>query len=330
MANVIIGIHGLGNKPDKRQLEHWWKQAMIEGLKTNSYKSILPKFELVYWADIRYDKPLSEYEEKSSPYFLEEVYTKGSDTFPTESHNTRKKLIDFIRRQMNHLLLNKDYSLNYSGISDALIAKYFKDLDAYYKEDCTPENASSCNVKDLINKRLTETLIKYKNDNIMLVSHSMGSIIAFEVLNFELTDSDISTFVTMGSPLGLPVIISKIAAEQKQISNEETHMNTPPPVSGHWYNFSDILDKVAFNYKLSDDFTDNKHRVSPVDFLVVNNYEIKGKKNPHKSFGYLRTAEFAKILNDFIAAEKLNFVQKVNRKVKQAVQYLKAERTNFR
>ena len=329
MANVIIGIHGLGNKPSEKQLEHWWRLAMIEGLKTNNYKSTLPKFELVYWADIRYDKPLDESEEKASPYALEEVYTKASGEFPEESRNTRIKVIDFIGKQMNHLLLNKDYSLNYSKISDSLISKYFKDLDAYYKENCTTENAALCNVKDLINKRLIQILNKYKNDKIMLVSHSMGSIIAFEVLNFELTDFNLHTFVTMGSPLGLPNVISKIAAEQKQVSKDETHMNTPPPVTGHWYNFSDILDKVAFNFKLADDFSENDRGIKPVDFLVVNNYEISGKRNPHKSFGYLRTPEFAKVLNDFILAEKLNFTQRVGRKIKQINHFIKAGLRNL-
>jgi len=41
MANIIIGIHGLGNKPPKPLLEHWWKLAMIEGLKTNNFNPAL-------------------------------------------------------------------------------------------------------------------------------------------------------------------------------------------------------------------------------------------------------------------------------------------------
>ena len=29
---VIIGIHGLANKPEKKYLEPWWKSAILEGL----------------------------------------------------------------------------------------------------------------------------------------------------------------------------------------------------------------------------------------------------------------------------------------------------------
>ena len=43
----------------------------------------------------------------------------------------------------------------------------------------------------------------------MLIAHSMGSIIGFDVLTFLATDIKINTFITIGSPLGLPVIIKQ-------------------------------------------------------------------------------------------------------------------------
>ena len=68
---------------------------------------------------------------------------------------------------------------------------------------------------------------------------------------------------------------------------------------------------------------ENKYRVIPIDFLVVNNYEINGKRNPHKSYGYLRTPEFSNILNDFIQTEKLTLKQKVFRSIIQIVTVIK-------
>ena len=85
MVNVIIGIHGLGNKPPKILLEHWWKLSMIEGLKQHGFQSVLPKFEMVYWAGIIYDKPLSESEKDvNSPLYNDEVYTKAPKDFPVK------------------------------------------------------------------------------------------------------------------------------------------------------------------------------------------------------------------------------------------------------
>ncbi len=312
MAIIIIGIHGLGNKPSKKILEKWWKLAMIEGLKTNGYNIALPKFKLVYWADIMYDKPQSISEKnEDSPEFLHEKYIKATGNFPIETHSTRKNIVDFIGKQLNRIFLNKDLSLNYSYITDAIVRKYFKDLDIYYKQNCTIENEKLCRVKDLIRMRLINMLEKYKTDKIMLVSHSMGSIIAFDVLNYQAPNIPIDTFVTAGSPLGFPVVMSKIAAEQKQMFPHEVSMLTPQSITKNWYNFSDILDKVALNYKLADDFKINKNGVFPIDFLVVNNYEINGKRNPHKSYGYLRTPEFAKVLFEFAYQENNAITKKI-------------------
>ena len=71
MKKVIIAIHGLGNKPPKNQLQEWGGMAIWEGLDLFGGKVRLPEFELVYWADLLYDKPKTEAEkDKESPYFL--------------------------------------------------------------------------------------------------------------------------------------------------------------------------------------------------------------------------------------------------------------------
>lgn len=327
MANVIIGIHGLDNKPSKDLLEKWWKEAMLEGLKKNGFSTSIPEFELVYWADILYDHPLSESTDNPE-YLLDEKYVEAPKVFEVESHSTRKKVVDFINRQLNQIFLNDDLSLNYSFITDTIVGKLFKDLDIYFNDDFPIENTNIPNAKELINQRLVQVLEQHKNDQIMLISHSMGSIIAYDVLNFRTSHIPINTFVTIGSPLGLPIIISKIAAEQMQ--KDVNHMCTPNVVTHHWYNFSDILDKVALNYNLNDDFSENSNAVKPIDFLVVNNYEINGIRNPHKSYGYLRTPEFSKVLNDFILSEKLTIKERINRIAVQLVKRIGIPKISFR
>ena len=317
MANVIIGIHGLGNKPPRRLLEHWWKLAMTEGLKTNNFDSVLSKFEMIYWADILYDKPLSKSDkDMNSAWYLDEPYVEASKEFPLENHQTRERIVDYLGQQLNNVFLNDDLSLNYSYITDTIVHRYFRDLEAYYTENQGEDKDQVKKAKDLIRERLVEMLDKYKNDDIMLISHSMGSIVAFDVLKFNSPHIEINTLITLGSPLGLPVVVAKIAAEHNQLYMDGMQIATPSAVLKNWYNFADILDKVAFNFKLADDFSENLQGIKPVDFLVVNNYEIDGIRNPHKSFGYLRTPEFSKVLHEFILAEQLTPFQMLVRKTK--------------
>ena len=289
---------------------------MLEGLQSYGFNTSISSFKLVYWADIFHDKPLDESEsDTESPYFLDERYTLASPQFETEDHNTRKKIVEFISRQLNRIFLNDDLTLNYKYITDIIVSKYFKELELYYSGGSAGVGDQPAIARDLIRERLISVLHEHRGDDIMLISHSMGSIVAFDVLTLIAPQICINTFITMGSPLGLPVVISKIAAEQSQITHVSNIVATPPGVIGKWYNFSDIMDKVALNYKLSDNFSENGYRVKPEDILVINTYEINGERNPHKSFGYLRTPEFANILNDFIISESLSMKEKAIRRI---------------
>jgi len=324
MANVIILIHGLGNKPSKTILENWWKKAMLEGLKKNGYKKILPKIEMVYWADILYKNPLDlSITDLEDPLYLDEKYTKGSSDFKTENHDTRTKIIDFLNKQINKIFLNDDYTLNYKYITDKIISNYFRDLEVYYQEKCTDERLYECHAKELIRKRLLETLEKYKNDEIMLIGHSMGSIIAYDTICFLAKHININTFITMGSPLGLPIVINRISSEQKKYKTEETKIRTPDNITKNWFNFSDVMDKVAFNFRLDDDFLENKIGIKPTDYMVVNNYVTNGESNPHKSYGYLRAKEFSKVLSEFISTEKITFKETIKQKTQVILKNIK-------
>jgi len=111
MGNVIIGIHGLGNKPKPLLLERWWKLAMVEGLRSLGYNSVLPEFKIAYWADILHEK-YQDPDEKDpdSPYYIDEKYVKAPENFPVENFSTRKKVMDFLRKQMNRLFVNEALS----------------------------------------------------------------------------------------------------------------------------------------------------------------------------------------------------------------------------
>lgn len=302
MALVIIGIHGLGNKPDKDTLKEWWQLSMLEGLENNGFKNDLPEFELVYWADIIHEKPLNKnIKDPDSPYYIDEVYKPSPENFAPAEKKLHKKLFRFLGNQLNKIFLNEDYTLKYSFLADYIVRKYFKSLEIYYKEECTTEEEKDCKVKEMIKQRLSNVLKKHKNDEIMLISHSMGSIIAYDVLSFFSPNVKIHSFVTIGSPLGLPLIVSKIAAQYKKNTKGKNEMITPYGVYGKWCNLYDILDRIVLNHKLALRYKSNYHSVEPEDFEVINDYHNQeNEHNPHKSYGYLRTRELAGILNDFI------------------------------
>ena len=310
MAKVIIGIHGLENKPPKEILQEWWELSMREGLKKTGKDFSFPKFELVYWADLLYEKPLDLNETNpDAPLYLEEKYYPANENIKKESHPIRKMILDWFDEAAENIFMNNDYTTNYSYISNVVIRKFFKDLEAYYENMQVKRNGTVLKVREEIRNRLAGILNKYKRDDIFLVAHSMGTIIAFDVLSFHHVRNKINTFVTMGSPLGIPFVRSRIAQEGKNVVSSNNKLLTPDNIK-RWYNFSDLEDSVAVNYALENDFDANKHKIKPVDYVVTNDYMAGNEKNPHKSFGYLRTPEFSNVLLEFIQRKEKGFIRR--------------------
>jgi len=75
ISKIIIGIHGLRNKPEEELLSDWWKRSILDGLNLNGCPVKDLKFELVYWADCIYPESLSITEKnRMSPLFLGSPY----------------------------------------------------------------------------------------------------------------------------------------------------------------------------------------------------------------------------------------------------------------
>lgn len=302
MKKILIVIHGLGNKPPKNLLCKWWLRSIHEGLnRIGKHRDKIP-FEMVYWADVFYPNPMTlDIHDPKDPLYLDEPYTKG-DVAVTDKNSTFKTILfQYIEDQLDKVFLNQDYSLNFSDVTDKVLQYYFSDLETYFTQDCLYSNNPKCTAKEEIRARLHKTISQYKGYKILLISHSMGSIVAFDVLSKFSNELNIDTFVTLGSPLGLPIIVERIFSEQKMTSHRLKRLYVPDCIWPHWYNLSDPEDKVALDHTLADDFAPNKKGLKAVDMLVNNDYEWNSIANPHKSYGYLRTIEMAAIIDDFLA-----------------------------
>jgi hypothetical protein len=303
MSKIILGIHGLGNKPPKRLLERWWKDSLKEGLRGIGRPRRFVRFRLVYWAHCLHPYPLDpNVRDKKHPLYIANPYIRARIGSKKRRSTLTKKVLDYIRRQLRKIMINEDLSINYTAVTDLIIRRYFSDLDIYYCKQCHDRNHCMRPAKEVIREELARMLRKYRRRDILLIGHSMGSIIAYDVLTYSVPDVSIHTLVTMGSPLGLPPIMIKILAEQGKKPKKHITSPTPENITTAWYNFADLRDRVATDYTLSDDYTSNSRHVRSVDTIVFNNYEHKGNSNPHTVYGYLRTPELAHVIDGFLSA----------------------------
>ncbi len=306
MAKVIIGIHGLANKPPKQEHRDGWIAAIQEGL---THLNLTPNFNPttqfidVYWANLMYKYPLHH----DTNFSFDDLYD-DEPYLPAKAGELKEYIDgwpDILREKMDEVIDNLSGLGHKSPLDKAisyLVAKKLQDLAFYY--DPGQKICDRAGMQDtaqrVLKNELKQILLAHHNDEILLLAHSMGSIIAYDVLR-DLGQSNpgfkVKHFVTLGSPLGLPYVQHRIKTERNG------DIRTPTVVTGQWTNIADHRDKVALDAHLKDDFGPNASNVQVVDDLVYNSYRDAtkaAKENPHKIFGYLRAPEVSRLIDNFL------------------------------
>lgn len=271
----IIFVHGLANKPEAEILKQGLYAAIKEGLEKNEgyiLKDNEVVFDSVYWANVMYSAPDAEYD-AYKPYDgnLRECKHRWYDAIQS---NWRAALDNIV-----------ESTAEFFDIRDKVLKAKLKDLHLYYTDD---------EKQDILRSRLFDTL--QNNDSgtkTILVAHSMGSIIAYDILRIlgrMETPFSLDHFVTIGSPLGMNLIKDHIRDEFGKVR--------VPSVVQAWTNMADKHDPVcAFDTHLSNDYERHTQTgVSVFDDIVYNSW---GGIN-HKSYGYLRCPELSRLIASFL------------------------------
>lgn len=148
-----------------------------------------------------------------------------------------------------------------TGVADFTIERYLKDVFLY---------VNNRNVQRAVDKIVEAELT---GEPTIAVGHSLGSVVGFNVLRAKRHDMSLSKYLTVGSPLGITAISSKLGV-----------IENPAP---SWYNAYDERDVVALNPLDATTF-DVRPRI------VNNNGVTNHTDNRHGIDGYLNDAEVAK------------------------------------
>jgi len=306
---VVIGIHGLANKPEESILTAWWIKALNDGMKKAQCGQIdATQFEMVYWRDLRYENHDLTPEPYQPPLDNVEQSLLKSDPVVDARH----VFTEFFGRAFE-VADSADWI---KEAKDKAMTKYVKDLGSYYTG--MPVEFGEHRGEEMrivVRDRLLDTLKSHQNKHILLVAHSMGSIIAYDVLA-DIEEGGlgikIEHFVTIGSPLGLSVVKSAIHNERGNLGRKVSKPTVPNSIKSSWLNHVDPKDPVGLDVKLKGDYA-NPNNITFEDSLVINDYAYElGPDHPdyksgadnvvhnsHKSYGYIRTEEFSKALCRF-------------------------------
>ena len=181
-------------------------------------------------------------------------------------------------------------------IPDKRIKASIQDTGRYFSN----HNDIACKIRDLQKQALREAA--ENNDRVLLIGHSMGSIIAYDSLwelqYLENIEDCVDTLLTIGSPLGMHYV-------QKHLSG--LNNKQAPSYPGNlrqWINISARGDLVALDRSMADDFramVDSQQLESITDRHgdIFNHYRDSKGLNVHKSYGYLINPVISQIIADW-------------------------------
>ena len=161
----------------------------------------------------------------------------------------------------------------YTGIGAGTIKKNTYDVFCYLTYSA---------IKRQINKLVEESMPK---EPVIVVAHSLGTVIAYNVL-YDLPENySVKKLITVGSPLGVKWIKAQV----------RTPLKMPTCVEEGWYNAFDPRDVVALNELNSGAFN-----IIP---LITNYHGVNNPTdNRHGITGYLIDPNVAKVIYDALSS----------------------------
>jgi hypothetical protein len=284
MAHVTF-IHGIANKPPPADLLRIWREALANAADPLPLGDLGVTSSLVYWADLMYEKP--DPDVAAHEGVLENtaaaVDAGGGAEPPTPRNAEEAAFIEAMRAHM-------------TGLSDAGIAAnppavpaspqgalervplpwflkkpimntFLRDVHHYlFDVEFAPPGKTSVRIQQTIRRRFVEALgaggITAPH---VVISHSMGTVIAYDCLMRVADCPRVDGLVTLGSPLGLDEIQDKLQPEWSRVNGFPQQR-----VGGSWVNVFDRLDPVCgFDPLLANDY--RKAGAAVVEDVAVQN-----------------------------------------------------------
>ena len=124
---IIIGIHGIGNKPPQPLLQKWWRRAICEGLNRIHSPVEHWNFELAYWAQYLYSDPLDPgVRQPEHPLYISNPYSPSkAKANAALSGKWRKRFLKVAEICFDWMFLTESRGFNFDRLSDYIVRKHF-------------------------------------------------------------------------------------------------------------------------------------------------------------------------------------------------------------
>lgn len=311
----LIIIHGRATKPTETEKKRLVMQSLIAGLKrTNGEAAKLVedskvKSTFIYYGDINNrilvnaDPSIKQkmVEIDGNWYEPDGSYNKDLNRLLSRTNlkHTESDYKQLVKKEKDNRALDDiariiSPVLSVFGLSKKVIPKVLPDLGAYLYSRTIGEGSI---IRERLQIPLKNALLD--GDDVAIISHSMGCIIAYDVLwkmsrmseYREVRDKKVSLWMTLGNPIGEPAVIDSL------YDSDEPSDGKYPTNILDWLNISAVDDFVAHDGDVADDFEDmlDNGLVRSIEDpqRIYNFWAGTEGSNPHKFYGYLNHPDVA-------------------------------------
>ncbi len=288
---AVVFVHGLAKKPSPEKLEEIWRWGLERADTPAPFHGHNPGIDLDtqgvpglfnYYADVFYG---TDYETDLDAFYesrdgsvvdlgsLHQI--AGELAIPTPANEKEARFLAEVERKMReapfppeppclvaHPAEQQPTQLEIASwlpgpVKEAIIKKAA--MEAYYflfnKDYARPADGVIFKVRDELRQRLIDDLRKAAEqaNKLVLVTHSMGTMIAYDVLRNCKQCPPVEVLFTLGSPLGITEVQEQLRADGLP------HVDFPPGL-GRWINVYDPLDPICGADPRMDDFRPTQGR----------------------------------------------------------------------
>lgn len=292
----VVFVHGRSQQhKDPIALSKQWERALLEGftLIGTPYVGKLD-FTFPYYGDVLFNSV-----EKASTENFQELVSKGASTAGPDAQE-QEFLWQVIREMAvqngiteEQIAQEANGEVDIKGVQNwpAILAALrlldkIKGTGAAMIELITRDvwyYLTRKSVRLKVNQIVDQQLPK--NDECIVVAHSLGTIVAYNLLMNRQPVNNVKALITLGSPLGIKAIYDRLPSD---VSPRKA-----PPVVGQWDNLRDERDTVAL-YEIG------KGVFGGAPTVLNNSKVINESDNRHGIVEYLQDPTVAALIRKFL------------------------------
>jgi hypothetical protein len=270
----ITFIHGISNKPEEKELLRRWTSTLGRSAVPIDLEAESVSSTMVYWADVLYDSPLAADEFEAAEEMGTTDMQGATPSLPVPDGQASSNEAQWIAAMEQRLGMDREapstsvttpdsppgtlaHELERIPLpafaKDAFLKRFLRDVHHYlFNTSFSPRPGTKYQVQDEIRERFISAikLGASKRPPHIVVSHSMGTVIAYDCLKRVDNCPQVDALITIGSPLGIDEIQDKL---QPGWTRDEGFPALK--VKGSWLNYFDRLDVVSrLDPYLANDF----------------------------------------------------------------------------